>query len=700
VRWRFPTLLSLWLLAAPLPLAAQSPPDRSALDRFRDSLAAVTDTVALATMRRGLARGAADPIVALRSAYAALRLAELGVDRDASDARSALRRLTRRKPDWPYPWHALAEAEMRRSAWQRSDRLALGNRVGTGALEQALEAERRAVGADPAYSPAALSLASLALGLRDTAFFAASRDALRRADAATSTPSAELLLAHGRLERAAGDEDSAAAACARASDAPGPAAALARLELARTRLAAGTPGGDSAFYLAAAGEDEAVVAGYRADLAPIAADSDLARFDALQGTDRAEWLRRFWTERDHVELRGEGERLREHYRRLLYARRHFALTVARRFYGLRDAYRSGGEEIDDRGVIYVRHGEPATRLKPFVFGLMPHETWSYGRADGDLLFHFSAGYDDAGGGDLYDYRLVESVLDLRGAADAPRDQLLLSRQSLSPMYGQMLNWGPYGAARAAGTERGIGRASIDYGTTTDSYELQYARRLTAYADLVAVGEWAGLPLAHFVFAVAPPHTTPAAAAEGVVYPVRVRLVVLDGADRTVTRLDTAFAVMLARPLARGEYLIGRAELPVPAGHWGWRAAVEQGDSAGLVLPRDTVRVAPVGPTLSVSDLALGIGRASARWEPVVGDTVLLTPFSLFLERSEVELYYEVRPAAPGTTYRHAIAVYRARGDGRVEERPVVTLGVEVRVAAPGGPSDVRRRHILVVKERK
>jgi hypothetical protein len=72
-------------------------------------------------------------------------------------------------------------------------------------------------------------------------------------------------------------------------------------------------------------------------------------------------------------------------------------------------------------------------------------------------------------------------------------------------------------------------------------------------------------------------------------------------------------------------------------------------------------------------------------------------------------------------------VYRARGDGGVEERPVVTLGfeeradgplvrahrtlqlgrlkpgryvVEVRVAAPGGPSDVRRRDILVVKERK
>ena len=74
-------------------------------------------------------------------------------------------------------------------------------------------------------------------------------------------------------------------------------------------------------------------------------------------------------------MRAHGERLREHYRRLLYARRHFALTVSRRFYGPADAYRSGGMEIDDRGVIYVRHGEPSDRLRPFVFGLMPNESW-------------------------------------------------------------------------------------------------------------------------------------------------------------------------------------------------------------------------------------------------------------------------------------------------------------------------------------
>jgi GWxTD domain-containing protein len=726
-RW----LLALPLLAAPLsPLPGQNPTDRLALDRFHDSLAAVHDTASLRTLRHSLTRRREDdPVAALHAAHAALRLAELGADPDVSEARGDLRRLTKREPGWPYAWHALAVAEMRRAARERANPLALGSRVGTGTLERALGDEQRALAADPGYLPAALTLADLALGLRDTALYAGARNALRRADAARGGAPAELLLARGRLERATGEPDSAAAVFARASRArAGTQARLARLELARTLLGSdahgGTGAGESAYFDAAAVDDSAVVAGYRADLLPIATDTDLARFDAAHGAARARFLRRFWTDRDRVELRRDGERLREHYRRLLYARRHFALTVARRFYGGRDAWRSGSDELDDRGLIYVRHGEPATRLRPFVFGLMPNETWRYGRADGDLLLHFSAGYDESGGGDLYDYRLVESVMDLRGASDAPKDQLLLSRQQLSPVYGRMLNWGPYGAARARGRERGIGRASIDYGTTTDTYELQFARRLTAWADLVAVGTREGRPLAHFVFAIDPAGRTPNGG--GATYPVRARVVALDASDHAVAHADTTLVFRLDRPIGRGQYLIGRVELPLPAGSWTWRAALSEGPEAGVVLPRDSVAVTAPGAALALSDLALGIRAASARWLATPADTVLLTPFDLFLEGSQVELYYEVSGTAAGAPYRHQIAVYRTKGEGRLERRPAVTLGfdersvgplvrahrtlqlgrlkpgryvVEVEVSGPAGESAVRRRELRVVRQK-
>jgi hypothetical protein len=247
----------------------------------------------------------------------------------------------------------------------------------------------------------------------------------------------------------------------------------------------------------------------------------------------------------------------------------------------------------------------------------------------------------------------------------------------------MLNWGPNGAARAEGHERAIGQVSIAFGTTTDSYERQYARRLMATANLVAVGERDGVPLAHFVFGIGPAGTTPIDDGEAVTYPVRVRVVALDGADHAVASLDTALVFRVHQVLGRGQWLIGRAELPVPAGRWSWRAAIEQGADAGVVLPRDTVWASGHGPALTLSDLALGVAAASATWQPPGGEPVLLTPFDLFPEGSEVRLYYEAAGAEPGTDYRHEIAVFRMKGTPAVpDRRPAVTLSVDERATGP------------------
>ena len=722
-------LAILVLVAHAARVLGQAPGDRLLLDRFRDSLSRVEDTTALRLLQHRLHTSATTSdgdTGRLRACLVALRLGELGADRGFGNAIDALKKMTARRPGWPYAWYALGLAESRRAAWERSDPLALGNRVGVGTLERAAGHLRRSLEADSSFDRAALALGSLTLGLRDTALYPAARDALRRAGTAPK-PSAELLLALGRLERAAGEPGSAAGDFERALAAGGASRPVALLELARTRLAMGRSDGEGPYYEGAAVDDTATAAGYRADLVPIATEAELATYDQKHGAARAEFLRGFWTDRDRLELRTDGERLREHYRRLLYARRNFALTITRRFYADRDAYRSGSEELDDRGIIYVRHGEPAERHRPFVFGLMPNESWRYGRADGDLLFHFTSGWDNSGGGDLYDYRLVESVLDLRGADDAPKDQLLLSRQSLSPLYGRMLNWGPNGAARSRAHERGIGRASIAYGTTSDSYELQFARPLIVAANLVAVGSRGDSALAHFVFAVGEAGTRPDAAEPGR-YPIRVRVVTLDGVDHPLARIDTTFVFRLAEPLRRGQYLIGRAELPLPPGLWGWRASVQQGRDAGVVLPRDTVRVAARAAGLALSDIALGVREASAVWLPTPGDTVRLTPFDLFREGGAVELYYELTGAAPGASYRHRIAVFRLKGNPpEAEHRPVVTLAfeerardplirssrtlqlgrlkagryvVEVQVTDPAGATVTRRRVVRVVGQRE
>jgi GWxTD domain-containing protein len=719
-------LLPRTLLCVVVPLTTYLSPltgqtfQRSSFQTLRDSLAGTTDTTTLRAILPALRRSSP-----LRAGLVALRLGELGADPDFHEARSNFRQAARQDPRRPEPWYGLGLAEAGRSQWEMRDKLRLGSRVGVGALERSSARYARALQADPHFVPAALDLAQVELSLLDTARLRVARNALRRVVAAVAPGPPELLLALGQVERAAGSLDSAAIAFERYL-VVGPNRALALLELARTRLALGRADGEAPYYEGAALDDPVATAAYRADLEPLAADSILRDLDRLQGPERAAYLHRFWTDRDHIELRPEGARLREHYRRVLFARTHFPLTISRRFYGPLDAYRSGNTEIDDRGIIYIRQGEPTERLRPFVFRIMPNESWRYARSDGDLLFHFSGGYDGNGGGDLYDYRLVQSVLDLHGAADAPRDQLILSRQSLSPIYSRMLNWGRYGSANAEARERNIGVTSIEVGTTTDSYELQFKHRLAAVADLVSVGRNSRGSLAHLVFGIAGPGAPLRQMDQGVEYPVRVRLVALDRNDRAVATLDTTVVIHHQRELSKKEWLVGRAELNLPAGRWSYRAALQHGDSAGVVLPRDTVRVANIdGTSLGLSDIALGSPGRAVPWVTDAADTVLLAPSALFRRGAEVEIYYEVSGATPRQFYRHEIAVLRP--DRRVSDsrrRPLVSLAfeeettgeiirsrravrmerlkpgsyiVEVKVTGPDGTSQARRRLIRLIQ---
>lgn len=701
-------------------------PPETAFQAFRDSLSSNSDTTALRALLRNLRGAAAAAAVSLspelRAALVGYRLGELRADPDFSEALSSFRRATRESPQSPEPWYGLGLAEEARARWEMGDPLRLGSRVGIGTLERSADCYSRALAVDAQFLPAVLSLSQVTLALLDTARLGRARDLARRSLRGAPQPDAELWLALGRLERSVGELDSAAAHFERYL-LTGTRRGIGLLEVARSRLALGQAEGDAPYYEGASLDDPEAVAEYRADLEVVASQSELSAFDSLKGRMRAAYLHRFWTDRDHWELRPEGERLREHYRRLLFARTHFPLTISRRFYGPADAYRSGNEEIDDRGVIYVRHGEPAERLRPFVFGVMPNESWRYARAEGDLLFHFSAGYDRNGGGDLYDYRLVESVLDLHGAADASRDQLLLSRQSLSPVYSRMLNWGRFGSANESARERNIGRTSIEVGTTTDSYELRFERRLAAVADLIAVGRSGGGSLAHFVFGIRASGLTGRRQPTGVVYPVRVRLVALGARDRPVATLDTSFGVTLRRALEKDEYLVGRAQVALPPGRWRYRAALQQGDSAGVVLPFGMVRVAGTdGTVLALSDIALGTPGRAVSWVTEAADTVLLAPSELFRKGAEIQIYYEATGAIPLALYRHEIAVLpgNARRNNR---RPLVSLAfdeqapasvirsrrtvrlerlkagdylVEVKLTAPDGSFQLRQRAIRLI----
>lgn len=635
------------VLVTPCSAAAQAPPAIRSLEALRDSLARVGD-VRVLEARRDLIRrlreeNGDEPMLHLREGVVEWRLAYLGDWGRSRDAEKAFDRAAVLRPTWTYPRFGHGLAKVAQADWQQDNDLNLGTRVGVGALQRALEAFVEAVSRDPGFAAAQTALAETALRLRTPEDL---RTALAVIDSIgnVSTPDVELL--RGRLERRVGDPDSAVAAFGRYLVESGDSG-LAHLELARTRLEMEVgEGGIEDYFVGAQFDDSAAVQGYRADIALIADEEELSRYDSVAGDARVAFLQRFWARRDRADLRGAGERLAEHYRRLGYVQRHFWLDVTRRHYWLGDLYESGIERFDDRGVVYLRQGPPTQRVTPLLYGATGNESWRYRRPDGDLILHFCAE------GDLRDYRLVASALDIMGGrcntGGVQVDQLLTSRQELSPIYSKLGAWGPFGRAKMAALERNIGEASAEVSTTTDRFVLNYDREINAVVRPLAVGLAGGKTLLHLVLAVGGWDSVPPPASGEV--NLRIRFGAFDGDGNSVAALDTTVVRVVTGPTG-GAFLLDRVSLPVPPGLWTYRLAVERDDSTGTLFPTDSLSIPDFrGGTPRVSDLMIGTTTVPLVWNPTPRDTAYLDPRQRFHRDEELELYYEVYGLVPGAPY--------------------------------------------------
>ncbi len=657
-----------------VPAYAQSSQQRAALQQFQDSLAAVSDTTMLLRMERGLIESAKvhrdSTLLHLRLGFIALRLGELSGQNHFEDAASEFQWSIDLEPEWPYPWYGMGLAEYGIGDSRVSVVAGLQQMFGKDALSRSAIAFAKSAEVDPSFAKGLVELANTALQQRVNIKLNVALDALRRAAGTSATLHPDVLLARGRVEREIGDADSALAAF-RQYAAFGDDRALGLLEIARTRLMLGDLAGQLAYYEGARFDDSAAVAGYRRDFALIAPDSLLRKFDAVEGSARAALLRHFWTSRDERSLRTPGARLAEHYRRYFYARRNFFLASTKRHYDIVERYRSGSKEFDDRGVIYIRHGAPTARAFYNAPGVEPNESWRYSRPEGDLIFHFIARED------VQDYKLVESLFDVLGFSNAvllgarssqigsEADELLTSRQKLSPLYSRLQGVGEASGERYRAEERRLGRESIRVGTTTDSYALHFARDLDAEVHVLAVGHDRHGPLVQIAYGIRGESLQPVRIARGYLYSVRLRFAAMDSSGSVVASLDTTRQFVSASMVPPREHLLGRVDVNVPPGDLSYRVSVEQGADAGLVTPLDTVRVAPVSATRPrLSDLALGSGMAHLAWKSEsTGDSVLFNPLGLYTPTDTLQVYYEVYGIAQGAGYTTQIEVRKGKGGG-------------------------------------
>jgi GWxTD domain-containing protein len=664
----------LGIAIAPGVVTAQAPADRATLEQFRDSLASTVDSVGLLGLERRTIEVAKtdrnNALLHLRLGFLSLRLGELGGQSHYDDAASEFQWAIDLQPTWPYAHYGMGLAEYGVGDSQVSFVTGIKTMLGKDALTRSAVAFAKSAEVDPSFVRGLVELANTALRQRVNIKLGVALEALRRAGATPAGGDPEVLLARGRVEREVGDGDSALAAFHGYLD-KGSNRSLGQLELARTLFLLGRFDGAEPYYQGAASDDSTTVAAYRTDLATIASDSVLREFDNARGAQRATYLKNFWSSRDHTELRGEGERLREHYRRIFYARKNFQLTSNNRHYDIVERYRSGSRDFDDRGVIYIRHGEPTDRATYAAPGLDPNESWRYSRPDGDLVFHFMARED------VQDFKLVESLFDVLGfsntialrqgisdAGNPMAEQLILSREQLSPIYQRLQGAGHIASGRYQTEERRVGQESIALGTHTDSYELHFPQELKVHSEVLAVGHDTTGNLVQVVYAIAGSTLEPVTVTRGFLYSVRVRFVATDATGKVVASLDTTRHFVAPAPVPSNEHLVGRVSLPVPVGRYHYRLAIQQGEEAGEVLPRDTVRVGqPFGGALGLSDLVLGSRNTNLYWRRAPGDTVVFNPLRTFKRNDDMELYYEVEGLSTGDPYTVHVTVQKRGGGG-------------------------------------
>ena len=141
------------------------------------------------------------------------------------------------------------------------------------------------------------------------------------------------------------------------------------------------------------------------DIKHIISDSELGIFNSLRSDrKKAAFFHTFWSARNPLPASRTNVRLVEHYRRLLYAEENFEYFGFRTYFNNPDKLhqlqfpKSYGlnQEFNDKGLIYLRHGEPDDIKRVAGIGrwaagdIDPNESWMYNQTNAgpERVFYF------------------------------------------------------------------------------------------------------------------------------------------------------------------------------------------------------------------------------------------------------------------------------------------------------------------------
>ncbi|MBK9547859.1 MAG: hypothetical protein IPO52_01820 [Gemmatimonadetes bacterium] len=427
-----------------------------------------------------------------------------------------------------------------------------------------------------------------------------------------------------------------------------------------------------------------------------------ARVDSAAGDRRTQMVADLIASRDVRDGRRSGARAVEHFRRLDYATAHFAMqmpksqrerirtlpatviipdSIADRLRGARikdglpgDVYNPNDSfphsvparplrefprwqvDLDDRGVVYLRYGQPVQRI-PRIGKFTMREVWLYVIDDKKLLVHFES---EAFTGTLEATRLVTGVLgDYLCDVDVRRCQ-----ETTEAVHGRL-------KPENLETIRGQDREFLATATTKDNNSSQPANQLRVMANAYAL--WrpsTGQPVTVIPYAVrlSDMATLPG---DSLLQPLRVAAQSWDGT--AAVRFDSTITRRVRKPSGAGRdvYLTGVMALPGTSALSAWSIVLSQGPDRGGRYYEEQHAPLATGP-LVLSDVVLGAPSQKLNWED--GELVLpLVPLQGFNQKEPVALYVQARSAV-------------SRADG---------VAVEVVIARPSTPGKERKVELTV-----
>ncbi len=727
---RYLTICAMLVVAA-TPAPAQGPVDRTFFDSLLNQLATASTTTALPSESLCSNRGA--ELARLCQGLIVQRRGELSTKAD--DARRAddlLIRSVNDHPDWPIAWFGLGINRLSLARLKVFSHE--GPLLGTGLSNEAGGANAlvQALKLDPGFSAAANVLAFTPMP-REGSSALKERVALLRQVRSLLSPEASAMTA--AFEREAGNVDSAIALQRRALASGRVDRGVLQLDLARNLYRIGQPDEGRATLIAgAATPSSASMAAYRAELAWVASPKELAEWDSLPAADRSGWIASFWSKRDVAEGRQDGERLVEHYRRIEYAMVNYRIQLpqtgrqrslsagesseyrdeyeARRevlrgtaippgneirlpSFALRNElvrfislsrsvgsestsryYRPIQDQLDDRGIAYVRQGPP-TQVATTTGG-ESLELWRYDRPEGPLLLHFrEADFDGSTAATVLVPTFISLPVPLRNQvchielAECPASTRSQAYRLSNPpgsvplpprlpiewiidsiaveVYKEGALLSPEAIAKSA--ERG--KHFIDVATTTDAFPREFSHKVVPSVQIFGLDRAAGGD-PRLVVAFAIPgdqlaHTTPSGSDSRAIYPVRLQLMAARERDGMRVDLDTLRQFATPTPLTAKQYLTGIIELTAPPGAYGVSLVVTQSDGRGAVAHIGTVVVPGAGTRLGISDLVLGREGSGARWNSGTRP-VPLNPLNAWSVAALAEVYFQLSGLVAGESY--------------------------------------------------